>query len=147
MRAAGDQREVDRLLRLKDDDLKLLESITQHWLRHKFATEAGRQDLKAAMKQGGWRDTRSIVGYLIPDAEYQRQIVEKRGAPVAAAAEGSAAAVIAHSEVDAPTAIETAELANGSAGLSGTKVSQRGDQKSHNPFSGNKKPKPRALPW
>jgi hypothetical protein len=46
MRAAGDINEVDRLLRLKSDDLKLLASITQHWLRHKFATDTGRKDLR-----------------------------------------------------------------------------------------------------
>ncbi len=74
-------RAVDRLRRLKDDDLKLLAKITQHWLRHKFATEAGRSDMRAAMSQGGWRDPRSINGYLIADAEYQREMVEQRGSP------------------------------------------------------------------
>jgi hypothetical protein len=91
MRTAGDQREVDRLLRLKDDDLKLLARITQHWLRHKFATEAGRRDMKAAMAQGGWRDSRSIIGYLIPDAEYQRRTIEERGAPGQSAETGTTA--------------------------------------------------------
>jgi len=55
--------------------------ITQHWLRHKFATEAGRKDLRVAMAQGGWRDPRSIHGYLIADAEFQRATVEERGSP------------------------------------------------------------------
>jgi hypothetical protein len=81
LETSGDQREIDRLRRLKADDLNLLARITQHWLRHKFATEAGRKDMKAAMAQGGWRDSRSIVGYLIPDAEYQRGMVEERGSP------------------------------------------------------------------
>jgi site-specific recombinase XerD len=81
MRTAGDTNEVDRLLRLKSDDLKLLASITQHWLRHKFATDMGRKDLRAAMAQGGWRDPRSINGYLIADAEFQRALVDERGAP------------------------------------------------------------------
>jgi hypothetical protein len=85
MRAAGDQAEVERLMRLKADDLALLRRITQHWLRHKFATEAGRKDLRVAMAQGGWRDARSIHGYLIADAEFQRGIVEARGSPGAAA--------------------------------------------------------------
>jgi site-specific recombinase XerD len=85
MRLAGDQREVERLMRLKADDLALLRRITQHWLRHKFATEAGRKDMRAAMAQGGWRDPRSIAGYLIADAEFQRAIVEERGSPAAAA--------------------------------------------------------------
>jgi len=81
MRTAGDWNEVDRLLRRRDDDLKLLAKITQHWLRHKFATEAGRKDMRVAMAQGGWRDPRSINGYQIADAEFQRSIVEERGSP------------------------------------------------------------------
>jgi hypothetical protein len=81
MRTAGDRNEVDRLLRLKDDDLNLLAKITQHWLRHKFATETGRRDMRVAMAQGGWRDPRSINGYQIADAEFQRAIVEERGSP------------------------------------------------------------------
>lgn len=81
MKAAGDRNEVDHLTRLKADDLDILQRITQHWLRHKFATEAGRSDLRAAMLQGGWKDGRSIVGYLIADAEYQRAIIEGRGSP------------------------------------------------------------------
>ncbi|SDO47971.1 tyrosine-type recombinase/integrase [Afipia sp. GAS231] len=81
MKAANDRNEVDRLMRLKEDDLNILRRLTQHWLRHKFATEAGRSDLRAAMLQGGWRDVRSIMGYLIADAEYQRSIVENRGSP------------------------------------------------------------------
>jgi site-specific recombinase XerD len=84
MRLAGDQREVERLMRLKADDRALLRRITQHWLRHKFATEAGRKDMRAAMAQGGWRDPRSIHGYQIADAEFQRAIVEERGSPATA---------------------------------------------------------------
>lgn len=78
MKAAGDMVEVARLVRLKADDIRLLGQITQHWLRHKFATDVGRRDLQAAKRQGGWRNTRSILGYLIDDAEYQREIVEDR---------------------------------------------------------------------
>jgi hypothetical protein len=81
MRAVNDQREIERLMRLKADDIALLGRITQHWLRHKFATEAGRKDLRVAMAQGGWRDPRSIHGYLIADAEFQRATVEERGSP------------------------------------------------------------------
>jgi hypothetical protein len=66
------------------DDLALLSKITQHWLRHKFATEAGRKDLRMAMAQGGWKDPRSIHGYLIADAEFQRAAVEERGSPATA---------------------------------------------------------------
>jgi hypothetical protein len=81
MKAAGDRNEVERLTRLRADDVNILARLTQHWLRHKFATEAGRSDLRAAMAQGGWKDVRSITGYLIADAEYQRGIVEGRGSP------------------------------------------------------------------
>jgi hypothetical protein len=81
MSAAGDQAEVDRLRQIKADDLKLLHAITQHWLRHKFATDVGRRDPRAAMNQGGWRDVRSLNGYMMSDAEHQRALVEERGSP------------------------------------------------------------------
>jgi hypothetical protein len=55
--------------------------FSQHWRRHLFATDAGRKDLRAAMAQGGRLDTHSVVGYLISDAEYQRNVVEQRGSP------------------------------------------------------------------
>jgi len=71
-------------MRLKEDDLALLARITQHWLRHKFATEAGRKDLRPPWPRR-WRDPRSITGYLIADAEFQRAIVEERGSPATAA--------------------------------------------------------------
>lgn len=80
-RAARNQRQVDRLMRAKDDDLALLRRFTQHWLRHLFATDIGRQDPISAMRQGGWRDSRSLHGYMIKDAEYQRGLVEARGLP------------------------------------------------------------------
>jgi hypothetical protein len=79
--AAGDVREADKLRRSKDDDITLMRRFTQHWLRHLFATDAGRKDLRAAMAQGGWLDARSVTGYLISDAEYQRDVVEQRGSP------------------------------------------------------------------
>lgn len=79
--AAGDVREADKLRRSKDDDITLMRKFTQHWFRHLFATDAGRKDLRAAMAQGGWLDARSVTGYLISDAEYQRNVVEQRGSP------------------------------------------------------------------
>lgn len=81
MRSAGDRTEVDRLRRMKADDLKILRAITQHWFRHKFATDVGRRDPRAAMNQGGWRDIRSLNGYMICDAEHQRALVDERGSP------------------------------------------------------------------
>ena len=66
--------ELDRYVR----DLRTLRALTQHWLRHKLATEVGRKDIRAAMRQGGWRDMRSVQGYLIDDDEYQRAVIETR---------------------------------------------------------------------
>lgn len=77
--ADGDTAKVEDLLRRQADDLALLKRFTQHWFRHHLATRLGRSDIKAAMKQGGWKDMRSVIGYLIPDAEYQRHLVEQRG--------------------------------------------------------------------
>jgi hypothetical protein len=33
------------------------------------------------MNQGGWRDVRSLNGYMMSDAEHQRALVEERGSP------------------------------------------------------------------
>jgi hypothetical protein len=75
----GDERGADDLRRRKADDLEVLARITQHWWRHLLGTELGRKDPQAAMKQGGWKDMRSLAGYMMADAEYQRELVEKRG--------------------------------------------------------------------
>lgn len=75
----GDTGAVDTLRRQRADDLALLEKITQHWWRHLLATNLGRLDPKAAMRQGGWRDPRSLSGYMMADAEFQRALVEQRG--------------------------------------------------------------------
>ncbi len=75
----GDTGAVDTLRRQCADDLAILAKMTQHWFRHLLATNLGRLDPKAAMKQGGWRDPRSLSGYMIADAEYQRALVEQRG--------------------------------------------------------------------
>jgi hypothetical protein len=60
------------------EDLAILARFSQHWLRHKLATDLGRIDLRVAMRQGGWRDVRSVTGYLMDDPEYQRAAVEGR---------------------------------------------------------------------
>jgi hypothetical protein len=77
--AKGDRRTADELRRKKADDLAILKRLTQHWFRHLLATTLGRLDPKAAMQQGGWKDARSLAGYMMSDAEYQRELVEKRG--------------------------------------------------------------------
>ena len=80
MKLAGDAVEGERLAHMKADDIKILRKITQHWLRHKFATDMGRLDLQAAKRQGGWKSLKSVLGYMIADAEYQRRLVEDRAA-------------------------------------------------------------------
>ncbi len=55
-------------------DGKLLAKVTQHWFRHLLATRM-RYDLKSAMEQGGWRDERSVLGYVIDVPEGRRAIV------------------------------------------------------------------------
>jgi site-specific recombinase XerD len=57
----------------------LLEQVTQHWLRHWFATHAlaSGMDLRAISEQGGWRDYRSIQGYQHDVPEARRRAVEQ----------------------------------------------------------------------
>jgi hypothetical protein len=78
LEAAGDTAGAARARQALAEDIEVLTKITQHWLRHKLATELGRLDLRVAMRQGGWRDVRSVTGYLIDDAEFQRAAVEGR---------------------------------------------------------------------
>lgn len=77
--AAGDRKRTEELRRKRADDLAVLAKLSQHWWRHLLATNLGRLDPKAAMRQGGWKDSRSVMGYMIADAEYQRALVERRG--------------------------------------------------------------------
>ena len=76
--AVGDAAGAARARQAIAQNLETLAAFTQHWLRHKLATELGRLDLRVAMRQGGWRDARSVQGYLIDDAEFQRDAVEGR---------------------------------------------------------------------
>ncbi len=78
LQAAGDAAGATTARQALAEDVEILKSVTQHWLRHKLCTELGRLDLRVAMLQGGWRDLRSVQGYLINDAEYQRDAVEGR---------------------------------------------------------------------
>jgi integrase len=60
-------------------DAALLAQVTQHWLRHWFATHAMAQgmDLHAIGEQGGWRDYRSIQAYQHDVPEVRRRAVER----------------------------------------------------------------------
>jgi hypothetical protein len=78
LEAAGDTAGAARARQVLAEDIEVLTKITQHWLRHKLATELGRLDLRVAMRQGGWRDVRSVQNYLIDDASFQRAAVEGR---------------------------------------------------------------------
>lgn len=78
LEAAGDVDGAARARQVLAEDLDVLAEMTQHWLRHKLATDLGRVDLRLAMRQGGWRDVRSVQGYLIEDASLQRAAVEER---------------------------------------------------------------------
>ena len=78
LEAAGDKAGAQQARKIQAEDITLMRAITQHWFRHRLATDLGRIDLRAAMRQGGWRDVRSVQGYLIEDAEFQRAAVEGR---------------------------------------------------------------------
>jgi site-specific recombinase XerD len=56
----------------------LLAQVTQHWMRHWFATHALAMgmDLRSIGEQGGWRDYRSIQGYQHDVPEVRRRHVE-----------------------------------------------------------------------
>jgi site-specific recombinase XerD len=60
-------------------EAELLAQVTQHWLRHWFATHAlaSGMDLRAIAEQGGWRDYRSIQGYQHDVPEVRRRAVEQ----------------------------------------------------------------------
>jgi len=57
---------------------KLLRQVTQHWLRHWFATyaQAAGMPLRLVMEQGGWRDERSVLGYQHDVPAVRRRLIE-----------------------------------------------------------------------
>jgi hypothetical protein len=65
---------LDVLLQARSD-ARLLRKVTQHWFRHMLATRM-RHDLKAAMEQGGWRDLKSVMGYIHDVPAARRAAVE-----------------------------------------------------------------------
>lgn len=73
-RAAGD-RDLARALWA---EAALLSQVTQHWLRHWFATHslARGMDMRSIAEQGGWRDYRSIQMYQHDVPEVRRRHVE-----------------------------------------------------------------------
>jgi site-specific recombinase XerD len=73
--AAGDHQAAAQLVAEAD----LLAQVTQHWLRHWFATQAlaTGMDLRSIGEQGGWRDYRSIQGYQHDVPSVRRDAVER----------------------------------------------------------------------
>ena len=54
----------------------LVKRFTQHWFRHLLATHLLMQgDLDAAMRQGGWLDPRSVLGYKLDVEAHRRALV------------------------------------------------------------------------
>jgi len=65
-RHAGDRRDAIAAIAAAKDQAALVAEVTQHWFRHKLATEMMSRsgDLRAVMEQGGWRDVDSVMGYI-----------------------------------------------------------------------------------
>ena len=74
LRRAGRRLDALEILLAARNDARLLRRITQHWFRHMLATRM-RHDIRAAMEQGGWRDERSVLGYVHDVPESRRAIV------------------------------------------------------------------------
>lgn len=72
-KADGDEAD---LLRAQAD---LVGTVTQHWFRHLLATTLLSQsgDLRLVMEQGGWLDTRSVMGYAHDVPERRHKQIER----------------------------------------------------------------------
>ena len=73
-RRAGRRDTALEILLATREDCRLLRRVTQHWFRHMLATRM-RHDIRAAMAQGGWRDERSLLGYIHDVPEARRAII------------------------------------------------------------------------
>jgi integrase len=58
-------------------DAALIERVTQHWFRHMLATNMlkGGADIGTVMRQGGWLDEKSVLGYDHDVPDFRRQKV------------------------------------------------------------------------
>jgi site-specific recombinase XerC len=56
----------------------LVAEVTQHWLRHKLATEmmSLTGNLRAVMEQGGWRDVDSVMAYIHDVPARRRELID-----------------------------------------------------------------------
>lgn len=75
LRAKGQRQEALKVLLDARNDARLLRKVTQHWFRHLLATRMAHRDLRATMEQGGWKDHRSVMGYVHDVPERRRSIV------------------------------------------------------------------------
>jgi integrase len=76
-RAAHDRAGAWETIRSARADGELLAKVTQHWLRHWFATHSLALGAPKAsvMEQGGWRDARSLERYEHDVADVRRRMV------------------------------------------------------------------------
>ncbi len=74
--SVGRRLEAQDVLTSARVDARLLRQVTQHWFRHMLASRM-RYDLRSAMEQGGWRDERSILGYIADVPQVRRATVEQ----------------------------------------------------------------------
>jgi site-specific recombinase XerD len=78
LRHTGDRRGAAAAITAAKDQAILVGSVTQHWLRHKLATDmvSLTGDLRAAMAQGGWKDVQSVMGYIHDVPARRRQLID-----------------------------------------------------------------------
>jgi len=77
-RRAGDRRGAVAAIAAAKDQAALVAEVTQHWFRHKLATEMMSRtgDLRAVMEQGGWRDVDSVMGYIHDVPARRRELID-----------------------------------------------------------------------
>jgi len=63
-------------------DVALLRQVTPHWFRHRLATVMlATGDIRSAMEQGGWEDSRSLLGYAHDVPQRRRALILAMDAP------------------------------------------------------------------
>ena len=78
LRRAGDRRGAAAAITTAKDQAALVAQVTQHWLRHKLATEmmSLTGNLSAVMEQGGWRDMDSVKAYIHDVPARRRELID-----------------------------------------------------------------------
>jgi site-specific recombinase XerD len=78
LRRAGDRRGAAAAITAAKDQAALIAEVTQHWLRHKLATEmmSLTGNLRAVMEQGGWRDVDSVMAYIHDVPARRRELID-----------------------------------------------------------------------